>query len=32
LGVVGVFVILVVVVGLMATGLLEQNHHTPRRA
>ena len=32
LGVVGVVVILVVVVGLMATGLLEQNHHTPRRA
>ena len=32
LGVVGIFVILVVVVGLMATGLLEQNHHTPRRA
>lgn len=32
LGIVGLFVILVVVVGIMATGLLEQNHHTRRRA
>ena len=32
LGVVGLFVILVIVVGLMATSLLEQNHHTSGRA